>query len=167
MSIGLKFSIPRWFQRFFDVVRLKTWQMIQFDEIDIFEMGDEKPPAIYLIFCCSFPFQRSLNYPYWSHKKPMQICKFVYNSFSKSGKHWVTVILYMLTVVVFFRPGYGLLHHLEASEAAVCEVSLTAFRSLDGFARADASQVDGSDTLRIHVWYTYIHLVFFLWDMSR
>jgi len=26
------------------------------------------------------------------------------------------------------NPGYGLLHHLEASEAAVCEVSLTAFR---------------------------------------
>ena len=57
--------------------------------------------------------------------------------------------------VVLFPPGYGLLHHLEASEAAVCEVSLTAFRSLDGevcrhaTCSSDAWQVDGSDISKI------------------
>lgn len=48
---------------------------------------------------------------------------------------------FKVNVLAVEYPGYGLLHHLEASEAAVCEVSLTAFRFLVDIIGVRYSQV--------------------------
>ena len=48
---------------------------------------------------------------------------------------------FKVNVLAVEYPGYGLLHHLEASEAAVCEVSLTAFRFLVDIIGARYSQI--------------------------
>ena len=81
----------------------------------------------------------------------------------------VTVILYMLTQSLFFLPTRLWFTTSFGSFRSCCVWSL-----FDGFSflgdgwtpgvEGSEPQVDGSDTLGIHVWYTYIHLVSFVWN---